>query len=303
MDELDPLSPASRHARRARQGRIVALAVTLGLLAAGYAILFSDFYREAPPIENRFQEQAIGATPPLDIYLELLSVDPVREAIAVRLDFSTNSGPYGRHFPGSSPVDLAVHVSDGSEVQEVRLQAGQPTPSTTLQLDVTGAVENYPLDQYSGRLSIRASQGKDLASALPTPVLLTTWQAIPGWAVAISRDESARGETGLALTITAHRPHAQVYFALMLYGAMVLIAGSALTIGSMIFLGVRKIEATLVSALAAMVFAVPALRNVLPGAPPLGVRADAFVFLWVQLAVILGLTLFVATWARRGPSL
>ncbi|MGA2637672.1 DUF4436 family protein [Methylocella sp.] len=38
----------------------------------------------------------------------------------------------------------------------------------------------------------------------------------------------------------------------------------------------------------------------MPGAPPLGVRADAFVFLWVQLAVILGLTLFVATWARRG---
>ena len=68
----------------------------------------------------------------------------------------------------------------------------------------------------------------------------------------------------------------------------------------MTFVGARKVEATLLGALGAMVFAVPALRNVLPGAPPLGVRADAFVFLWVQLAVILGLTLFVATWARRG---
>jgi hypothetical protein len=50
-----------------------------------------------------------------------------------------------------------------------------------------------------------------------------------------------------------------------------------------------------------MVFSVPALRAVLPGAPPLGVRADAFVFLWVQMAVILGLSLFVAAWVRRGP--
>jgi hypothetical protein len=72
---------------------------------------------------------------------------------------------------------------------------------------------------------------------------------------------------------------------------MILIAASALTIGSMVFLGTRKIEAALIAALGTMVFSVPALRNVLPGAPPLGVRADAFVFLWVQLAVILGLTL------------
>ena len=107
----------------------------------------------------------------------------------------------------------------------------------------------------------------------------------------------------MALTVTAHRPHPQIYFAVLLYAAMVLIAGAALTIGSMIFLGARKIEATLISALAAMVFSVPALRNVLPGAPPLGVGADGLVFLWVQLAVILGLTLVVATWARRGPRL
>lgn len=63
----------------------------------------------------------------------------------------------------------------------------------------------------------------------------------------------------------------------------------------------RRIEATLISALGAMVFAAPALSNVLPRAPPLRVRADALVFLWGQLAAILGLTLFVATWARRGP--
>jgi hypothetical protein len=49
-----------------------------------------------------------------------------------------------------------------------------------------------------------------------------------------------------------------------------------------------------------MVISVPALRSVLPGAPPLGVGADDLVFLWVELAVILGLTLFVAAWALKG---
>jgi hypothetical protein len=42
-----------------------------------------------------------------------------------------------------------------------------------------------------------------------------------------------------------------------------------------------------------------ALRGIMPGAPPLGIHADALILVWVQLAVILGLTLFVITWVSR----
>ncbi len=301
MKEVDPPRPVSTPSHALRRGRAAALALTLVLLGGGYAILFTVFYRQAPPVEKTFQEERSDSKAPLDIYLEMLGVDPVREAIEFRLDFSTTTGPYGRHFPGTSPIDLMVHVSDSSDVQDIQLQAGQPTPSRTLQLDVTGDLQQYPLDQYTGRLWIRASEGRDPIGGNAKPVRLTTWEDLAGWSVTISRDALTDKETGLALTFTAHRPNPQIFFALLLYAAMVLLAGSALTIGGMIFLGVRKIEATLVGALAAMVFSAPALRNVLPGAPPLGVGADDFVFLWVQLAVILGLTLFVATWARRGP--
>jgi hypothetical protein len=48
-----------------------------------------------------------------------------------------------------------------------------------------------------------------------------------------------------------------------------------------------------------MIFSIPAMRGIMPGAPPLGVRADALILVWVQLAVILGLTLFVFTWVSR----
>jgi Domain of unknown function (DUF4436) len=68
-----------------------------------------------------------------------------------------------------------------------------------------------------------------------------------------------------------------------------------------VFLGVRKPEATLMGALAGVVFALPALRNALPGAAPLGVNADIFVFLWAELAAVLAVTLLIATWARSGP--
>jgi Domain of unknown function (DUF4436) len=48
-----------------------------------------------------------------------------------------------------------------------------------------------------------------------------------------------------------------------------------------------------------VIFSIPALRGLMPGAPPLGVHADLLVLVWVQLAVILGLSLFVITWVSR----
>ena len=87
--------------------------------------------------------------------------------------------------------------------------------------------------------------------------------------------------------------------ALAFYAAMALIGLSGLAIGTLVFLGVRPLQPPMTGALAAMIFSIPALRGIMPGAPPLGVHADALVLVWVQLAVILGLTLFVITWVSR----
>ena len=40
----------------------------------------------------------------------------------------------------------------------------------------------------------------------------------------------------------------------------------------------------------------------LPGAPPLGVMGDLFVFLWAEIAAVIALGLVVIMWAWRGPS-
>ncbi len=52
--------------------------------------------------------------------------------------------------------------------------------------------------------------------------------------------------------------------------------------------------------MAAIAFALPVLRNAMPGSPPLGVSADMWVFLWTELAVVLALVLIVFKWARSG---
>ena len=61
-------------------------------------------------------------------------------------------------------------------------------------------------------------------------------------------------------------------------------------------------ETTLIGSLAAIAFALPVLRNALPGSPPLGVEADMWVFLWAELAAR-ACALGVQMGESRSPSL
>jgi hypothetical protein len=129
---------------------------------------------------------------------------------------------------------------------------------------------------------------------------MTVWEGALGFHLRTT-EETGLNPGEVRLTLRIRRSGAFALFAFAAYGAMVVLASCALGIGLVTFVDLRRAEATLVGALAAVAFALPVLRNALPGAPPLGVRADMFVFLWTQLAAVIGLALVSFSWARAGP--
>jgi len=137
-------------------------------------------------------------------------------------------------------------------------------------------------------------------SATALPIRITSWEGIVGYTVRTSPVAGSQPNE-VRLHFDIRRTGAIRFFGLAAYGAMVVMALSALTIGALVFVGVRKIEVTLIGAIGAIVFALPALRNALPGAPPLGVLADILVFFWAELGAVIALGLFVIAWAGRGP--
>jgi Domain of unknown function (DUF4436) len=292
----------SQHSATLRRRRRYALVLAIGLaaIAASYLLICLLLIRTPPSQELNF-EQPEAAGRLLRVYAEVLSVDPVRASLELRLDFATESNPLGARFAGPADRDMVVRVSDGATEQRILLRRGQQMIPASVSLDIgEGTIDNYPFDRYAARLTIAAYEGADLARANVIPLRLTVWDRLAAWDIGVAEARAQADRVGISLDFRVRRPDLHVIFATTLYAVMALMSIIALTAGSLLLLGIRRVETTLAAVLGTMVFSLPALRNVMPGGPPLGVRADSLVFLWSELAVVTGLALVVATWARRG---
>jgi hypothetical protein len=251
-------------------------------------------------------ERAFGRLGPDEagarVYVEPLAINAAGDSMQVRV--SVVSGGAGAESPSSvSDRDFSLLLGHDEAVERIEVHARRPAPVTTVDLDLRdGDVSDYPLDSYRAGLWIRgvAAPRSPEAAAESMPLQVTVWERVLGFRVRTRELPNAvSGESNLVFEI--HRGFVVTFFVLAAYAAMALLGLGALTVGTLVFLGVRKPEATLMGALAGMVFALPTLRNALPGAAPLGVSADIFVFLWAELLAVCAITLLIFTWARAGP--
>lgn len=282
---------------RAERRRVAVMAACFVALLGLYLTFFAELYRRPEATESTVA-QAQGERRGAEVYVEMTSVDPIRQAIEARLDVSTRRGAWPG-YPAPPGRDLTVRESDRAYTLDVRLPAGAAAASAPAQFVAEGWVSAYPFDVYRGEAVIAAWESERMEAG-PLPIRLTVWERLSGWEARVTARPARSGETGLPIAIEARRPLAHVVFALVLYAVMAVIAVCGVAVGVLAVCGARKIEAAFSGALAGMLFAVPMLRNAMPGAPPLGVAADAYVFLWVQVALMIGLALFVFAWARRG---
>jgi hypothetical protein len=286
-----------------RSYRAWALVAGLLLVALGYVALVPSISEDLANTERHLGASPAGdGVPQLGLYVEVVGVDPVNQTVQLRFHATPNRALRGGR-PDTSGRDLTVRIDDGDTVRELAFRAGEPIPPTTMDATLNGStIALYPLERFQVALQVTAREGFHPPDdpVRPVPVGLSVWEAIGGWTLGVT-EEPGGGTGEVRLRFSIWRTGALAFLALALYAVMVLIAGAALTMGSLIFLRVRKVEATLAGLLSGMLFALPAMRYALPGSPPLGVRADLLVFLWAELAVAIGLLLFVLAWIMGGP--
>ena len=207
----------------------------------------------------------------------------------------------------TTPLTVVITPVDGS--QSVVLGPGDLAHTTkTVETTVTGAIENWPFDRYVGELAVFAYiEVDDVKQAIP--VTLHWAGYISGWDFRVVEDYSQDlGELELpsgasplgAIVIDAKRSGSTFAFGFLLLGVMAVIPVLVLFVALRAYTGRRRVEATLMSWMGAMLFATIPLRNFLPGSPPIGAWIDFLIVLWVIVALVAGLAIYVMAWNRWG---
>jgi len=278
--------------------RLLALVILVFSLMASYVLMLRHFNVFELPGERQFG--AVGPVEPAgEVYLEPIDIDALNDSMEMRAYLSPSVSARNNSNAASDRY-LTLLLTHDKTVEEVKLAAASHLATSTFEVDLNdGSVTHYPLDAYRARFGVQLLDAK---SSLKLPVRITVWEGVLGYNLHTTSEPGADPDD-IELTTSITRTSAFVLFALCAYGAMVVLAGCALAVGVLTFIDVRQPDATLIAALAAIIFALPVFRNALPGSPPLGVEADMWVFLWTELVAVLALVLLVYKWARTGPRL
>jgi hypothetical protein len=276
--------------------RLLAVGLCLLALTAGYILLLRHFNVSDLPSERHFGA-VDGVEPAGEVYLEPISIDALNQAMQMRAYLSPSTSE-SKDAQGAPSRDLTLLVTHDKTVEEVKLAAADHIASSAFEVDLNeGSVAHYPLDSYVARLGVQLLDGK---SSLRLPTRVTMWEGVLGYNLHTT-DQPRAGPEDIELTTTIARGGAFSLFGLCAYAAMVVLGCCAVVVGVLTFTDVRPAETGLIGSLAAIAFALPVLRNALPGSPPLGVQADMWVFLWAELSAVLALALVVFKWAKAGP--
>ena len=289
---------SARNDTTARLSLLQRRAVILAALLIGCAVVYGAILARSD-LSKGPDEAELGAAAGkarVALYVQPIQIDAVNESMQVRISVVP---------PSDAKVTIAdrdflLTIQRGGHVDHVQIQPGQLLPEVTFGLDLQqGDVRDYPLDRYVSLIRLAASERAQDGNEKSLPIHVTAWEGVLGFDVKAKLVSSQPSEE-LQLQFAVSRTGGVAFFGVAVYGAMLVVMLCALTISSLVFVGIRRIEVSLIGALGAMIFALPALRNALPGAPPLGVRADIFIFFWAELGAVIALCLFIAAWARQG---
>jgi hypothetical protein len=198
-------------------------------------------------------------------------------------------------------ADTSVRFEPANDLGDLVYPAGKTPAQLTTTLEAHGNPGNWPFDSYHTdtiSADVLVGQG-DARKYIPARVEVTG--ALDGWDVSVQRVGEASQESDRPdnVIITLHRAKGPLIFDLGICLVLFSLPALALAVVIQIASGKRKFVPPFVTWFAAMLFAVIPIRNFLPGAPPPGAWIDQALVLWVLIALVGAMGLYMVTWYRK----
>lgn len=196
---------------------------------------------------------------------------------------------------GNLKEDLSVAVTSATTPTKRFWPKGTQPGVFPVSLNVSGDVSDWPFDSYrSGPVSVDLFRGP---GQVPERASVTFVDRLPGWKVEVFGGKT--GDLQAPYRAEVERSPSTVALAIVLLAVLVSIAGFALVVAVQTVRDRRKFQPPMTTWFAAMLFAVIPLRNALPDSPPFGAWVDVTVVLWVIVALVASMGLYVSCWWRH----
>ncbi len=281
-------------------GPVVTVALYLGVL------LIYGLSTQAPEMVD------LQGTDKLTVYLNPRSMKPAEDLVAMSVMISPPSSLVSDN--GALSQDVEVELPQNGKV--IKFTKGDRVLSKDIELTVErSSYEMYPIDSYQSPILVSATTTNGTTvTAVPTEAVV--WGKFPGWHVLSTSSQSPLPKVDADNTVIAaelqdpnssaveldiRRAGSTMGIVALLLLSMIVLAVVGLAVARSVATKRRKVEATMASWFAAMLFAIVPLRTNMPGSPPIGVWIDFLFFLWVALLLMVALAIFVTSWLRYTP--
>lgn len=252
----------------------------------GYSVL------EQPARQFRFPEAAVSGE--TAVIVRLHHVDATENRLAIEVLAHPGAQLHAEP-PDAVTIRLSSWTNSGELIYVHDERVGNELATS---LVAVGDPDDWPFDRYrTDTIGIQLF-GDDDRRPITAPIVVAG--SVNGWIIA-SRLSTVGAPATAAPAVQFELQRTR--------DALVLIAGillvlltlpvAALFVAIETVLDRRKVQPAFITWIAAMLFAVVPLRNVLPGAPPAGAWIDIAVVVWVFVALAAAMVLYTIAWWRQ----
>jgi hypothetical protein len=155
-------------------------------------------------------------------------------------------------------------------------------------------VERWPFDSYyTGPITVSLFTGSE---QLPERADVTFVDRLTGWKVDVHRVNNANAMAPYEVDL--QRSPSTMVFAIVILCIFVAIAAVGVFVAVQTARDPRRFQSPMTTWYAAMLFAVLPLRNALPGSPAFGSWIDLTIVMWVLVALVVSMLLYIGAWWR-----
>jgi Domain of unknown function (DUF4436) len=294
--EQPPEQPPA--APRRTRGVVIAVGIVLAFVIVYAVSLFGVHLlsKSAGPLKP----PDLNATNDTIVLVRLEKLETVANRLTVKVLVIPEDSMFDKRLDVLK-TDTAVRMDPPNDLGDLQYPAGKSPAQVATTIEAHGDPNNWPFDSYSTdtmSAEVLVGQG-DARQYIPARVEVTG--ALDGWDVSVQRvgEASQESERPDNVIITLHRAKGPLIFDLGICLVLFALPTLAFAVAIQIALGRRKFVPPFVTWFAAMLFAVIPIRNFLPGSPPPGAWIDQALVIWVLMALVGAMALYMVTWYRQ----